>query len=69
MIEIEAELLTAEQLAGRLHVKPNTVRVWTRRGRIPAVKLSPKVVRYEWAAVLAALRGLPPLRKGAGACA
>jgi excisionase family DNA binding protein len=57
------ELLTVNQLAERLHIKPRTVQAWARRGRIPAVKLSAKVVRYEWPAVLAALRGLLALQK------
>jgi excisionase family DNA binding protein len=52
-----SELLTVDQLAERLHVRPRTVREWARRGRIPSVRLSAKVVRYEWAAVLAVLRG------------
>ena len=38
------ELLTTEELAGRLNVKPGNVRQWQRRGLVPAVKLSPKGV-------------------------
>lgn len=49
------DLLTREQLANRLGVRPGTVGRWTRTGRIPARRLSPKVVRYDLAAVLAAL--------------
>jgi len=52
----ETELLTVDQLADRLHVRPRTVQAWARRGRIPAVKLSAKVVRFDWCAVLATLR-------------
>ena len=48
----EAELLTAEELAETLHIRPSTVREWARRGRIPTVRLSPKVVRYSVAAVV-----------------
>jgi excisionase family DNA binding protein len=51
------ELLTVDQLAERLQVRPRTLQVWARQGRIPTVKLSAKVVRFEWLAVLAALRG------------
>jgi excisionase family DNA binding protein len=29
------ELLTAEEVANRLKVKPHTVRRWARQGRIP----------------------------------
>ena len=48
----ETDLLTAEELAERLHVRPSTVREWARRGRIPTVRLSPKVVRYDLSAVV-----------------
>ena len=51
----ERELLTAEELADRLRVQPGTVRQWSRRGWIPAVRLSPKVVRYELPAVIEAM--------------
>jgi hypothetical protein len=34
-----SELLTAEQVADRLHLKPLTVRQWARRGRIPSIKM------------------------------
>jgi len=53
----DPELLTVVQLADKLHVRPRTVHEWARRGRIPAVRLSSKVVRFDWASVLAALRG------------
>lgn len=48
----ETDLLTTEELAERLHVRPSTVREWARRGKIPTVRLSPKVVRYSLAAVV-----------------
>ena len=50
----ETNLLTAEELAERLHVRPSAVRNWARRGKIPTVRLSPKVVRYSVAAVIQA---------------
>ncbi|MFH1418772.1 MAG: helix-turn-helix domain-containing protein [Planctomycetota bacterium] len=49
------ELLTAKELAERLRVRPETVRVWSRRGLIPRVQLSPKVIRYDLTAVVDAL--------------
>jgi predicted site-specific integrase-resolvase len=49
-------LLTANQLAERLHIRPRTVQAWARLGRIPTVKLSAKVVRFDWQAVLTVLR-------------
>jgi predicted site-specific integrase-resolvase len=52
----DTEWLTASQLADRLHLRTRTVQTWARRGRIPTVKLSAKVVRFDWLEVLAALR-------------
>ena len=49
------ELLTAEELADRLRVRPETVRTWARRGTIPAVRLSPKVIRFDLQAVVEAM--------------
>lgn len=51
----EQNLLTAEELADRLRVRPGTVRQWSQRGWIPAVRLSPKVVRYDLVAVIDAM--------------
>jgi excisionase family DNA binding protein len=50
------ELLTVNQLAERLHIRPRTVQTWVRQGRIPAIKLSSKVIRFDWNAVLTELR-------------
>jgi excisionase family DNA binding protein len=49
------ELLTTRELAKRLRVSPETVREWARRRCIPTLRLSPKVIRYNAEAVLAAL--------------
>lgn len=54
-MSIATELLTAEELAGRLHIRPDTVRSWARRGLIPKVQLSPKVIRFDQAAVVEAM--------------
>jgi excisionase family DNA binding protein len=51
----ETELMTARELAKRLRVSPETVRAWARRGFIPTMRLSPKVIRYNAEAVLKAL--------------
>ena len=49
-------LLTAKELAARLKVKPSTVREWMRRGVIPAIKLTPKVVRFDLDQVVESMR-------------
>ena len=50
------ELLTAAELGDRLRVRPGTVTAWRRAGRIPAVRLGRKTIRYDVEAVVAALR-------------
>ncbi len=50
------KLLTAEEIADALQVRPSTVRLWARRGWIPRIRLSPKVVRYDLDAVVDALK-------------
>ncbi len=55
------EFLTADELAERLAVRPGTIRQWARAGKIPEVYVSPKVRRFDWAAVVEALeRGQRP---------
>jgi excisionase family DNA binding protein len=54
------ELLTADEIAERLRLRPRTVRQWARRGLIPVIRLSPKVVRFELADVVAAVRSRAP---------
>lgn len=49
------EYLTAEELARRLRLSVDTVRRLERTGQIPSVRISPKIVRYDFAAVGAAL--------------
>jgi excisionase family DNA binding protein len=48
--------LTAAELAVRLRVKTDTVLRWHRAGKIPAVRISAKVLRFDLAEVLAALK-------------
>jgi len=50
------KLLTAEEIAAALQVQPSTIRLWARRGRIPTIRLTPKVVRYDLASVVRALQ-------------
>jgi hypothetical protein len=55
MIQEVNELMTAGQLARRLNVRPRTVQKWARMRLIPSVRISYKVIRYEWQKVVEAL--------------
>ncbi len=50
------ELLTAEELGKRLRLTTETVRRWAREGMIPAIRISPRVVRFDPVDVEVALR-------------
>jgi len=58
------ELLTAEQLASELKVGVSTVTGWGRSGRIPRVKISHKIIRFERDVVLYALSRAAQSRRG-----
>ena len=49
-------LLTTEQLAEQLHLQPDTIRRWGRAGKIPRLKLSGKVIRFNLIEVEQALQ-------------
>ncbi len=55
METIHDDLLTAQELASHLGVKPGTILDWHRKGKIPARRLSHKVLRFNLRDVLAAL--------------
>lgn len=50
------ELVDARVVAERFAVKPETVRTWTRQGRIPCIRPTRTTVRYDMADVEKALR-------------
>ena len=41
------ELITATELAERLRLKPETIRLWAREGRIPALRPTAKTLRFD----------------------
>ena len=49
-------LLTPEQLAERLGVKPSTIQQWAKIGKIPEIRISAKVRRFDYDEVIAALK-------------
>ncbi len=61
---MDKELLTVEQLAERIHVRPRTVKAWLKSGRIPVVRVSAKVIRFSWSAVLATLQSKQEAKGG-----
>lgn len=54
-MEATPDLLTAQELGERLGVSRETILKWTRRGRIPALRITRKVIRYHLEAVIGAL--------------
>ncbi|PYS78614.1 MAG: hypothetical protein DMF66_05710 [Acidobacteria bacterium] len=52
------EFLTARQLAAVLQVSESTVRRLAREGRIPSVRLTPRLIRFNVKAVFKALDGI-----------
>jgi excisionase family DNA binding protein len=55
--EAREEFLTARQLAEVLQVSESTVRRLAREGRIPCVRLTPRLLRFKLKAVYRALDG------------
>jgi len=50
--------LTADELAVHLRLRPSTVRAWARAGRIPVLRPTRRVARFDLEAVLRSLRSL-----------
>ena len=53
------ELITAERLAERLQVTPDSIRRMTAAGLLPHYRLGPRQASYNFEAVLAALEVHP----------
>ncbi|MGA9997892.1 MAG: helix-turn-helix domain-containing protein [Pyrinomonadaceae bacterium] len=56
------EFLTARQLAAVLQVSESTVRRLAREGRIPSIRLTPRLIRFHLQSVRDALDGAHRLR-------
>jgi len=50
------DLLTAEEIAVKLHLRPSTIKRWMQQRKIPCIRLSGTVVRFDWDAVVKALQ-------------
>ena len=53
------ELLTVDELAEHLRVRPSTIRLWAREGLIPAVRIGAKVIRFDLQDVMGVLKHGP----------
>lgn len=53
-----SDYLTADELALKLRLAPDTVREMARRGKIPSIRISPKVIRFDPIAVDQTLRSI-----------
>ena len=49
------KIVTAKELAEELNLKPRTIRAWARQRKIPSLRISPKVVRFDLEAVIRVL--------------
>ena len=49
-------LITAVDLGERIGVRASTIRSWARKGVIPVVRISHKVIRFDYEVVLEALQ-------------
>lgn len=58
------DLITAEELAERLRLRPSTIRRWSQDGLIPSIKLTGRVTRFDFDAVRAALTHRSAPRRG-----
>jgi excisionase family DNA binding protein len=61
--EPREEFLTARQLAAILQVSESTVRRLAQRGRIPAIRITPHILRFHLKAVRDALDGAKRSRR------
>ena len=59
---MQKEIVTVTQLAKRLQLKPETVRIWARKGLIPSLHPTPKTLRFEIDSVLTAMEKITTRR-------
>jgi len=50
------ELVTKIEVAELLHVTPRTIETWVAQGKIPAIRLSARCIRFDAADVLRRVR-------------
>jgi excisionase family DNA binding protein len=52
----DGQLITTKQLAMRMRFSVRKVREWASRGKIPAVRLNKRDLRFHWPSVLEKLK-------------
>jgi len=52
---MDKKIVTAGELAEQLSLTPKPIRDWARQGKIPSLRISPKVIRFNPDEVLLAL--------------
>jgi excisionase family DNA binding protein len=52
---MQDDLIPADEMAARIRVRPDTIAIWARAGKIPAHWLGRRVVRFRQSEVVAAL--------------
>jgi excisionase family DNA binding protein len=55
-MDTKLNYLTTEELARHLRVRASTIRRWAHAGHIPVTRLSSRVLRFDIASVITALR-------------
>lgn len=50
------ELLTYDGVAKRLNVKKSTIEKWANQGWLPALRITPKTIRFDFDDVMSAIR-------------
>ena len=59
-------LITTSELASRLGVTSDTIRKWARDGRVPCLRVCRKTLRFDAAAVVAALEANASRQRAGG---
>ena len=54
--EPRIQLLTTNEAASRLGLKPATIRRWVRKGSLPAVRLGSRTLRFDLDAIVGGAR-------------
>jgi hypothetical protein len=51
----QENLVSSDEIASKIGVKPDTITMWARIGRVPSFRISKRVIRFSLPAVMSAL--------------